>query len=192
MGLRLLLLAGLCVVAGRAHAGLFSDEEAHNKIQQLDVRISRLEESNKQQAETVKQQTQSMLDLQTQIETQVAELRRLRGQLEELTHGLQEAEGRQKDFYVDLDTRVRHFETAAEAAATKETPVPATPVATPPLDPSDPAQENRAFEAAYDLFRGGNHANAVKAFQEFLSGYPDSVHIPNAQYWLAKNSAATQ
>lgn len=182
MGLRLLLLAGLCVVAGRAHAGLFSDEEAHNKIQQLDVRISRLEESNKQQAETVKQQTQSMLDLQTQIETQVAELRRLRGQLEELTHGLQEAEGRQKDFYVDLDTRVRHFETL-EAAA------PPAPPATPQPDSAsevsnadDPVVENRAYESAYRLFKGGSHQKAITAFQEFMKKFPESVYVPNVHH----------
>ena len=34
------------------------------------------------------------------------------------------------------------------------------------------------------MFRGGSHADAVKAFREFLRQYPDSVHAPNANYWL--------
>lgn len=170
------------MVAGQAQAGLFSDEEAHIKIQQLDVRISKLEESSKQQSETIKQQTQSMFDLQSQIEAQNAELRRLRGQLEELTHGLKEAEGRQKDFYVDLDTRVRHFE-SLEAAAPP--PVPPAPQPESPSDASDaddPVVENRSYESAYRLFKGGSHQKAVTAFQEFLKKYPDSVYVPNVHF----------
>jgi len=57
-----------------------------------------------------------LLDLQTQLEAQAAELRKLRGQNEELVHNLQDAEKRQKDFYVDLDARVRRFESVDGAA----------------------------------------------------------------------------
>ena len=200
MKLPVLLLAGWCVVAGQAQAGLFSDDEAHNKIQQLDSRISRVEESNKQQGEASKQQTQSLLDLQTQIEAQNVELRKIRGQLEELTHGLREAEGRQKDFYVDLDTRLRHFETL-EATPPPPAPVVAPappPVAPAPVAPLAPivqpdiplesegsdslAVENRAYEAAYRLFKAGNHQKANSAFQEFLKKFPDSVNVPNVHY----------
>lgn len=181
MRLYVLLLLGLCVVAGQAQAGLFSDEEAHIKIQQLDVRISKLEESSKQQSETIKQQSQSMLDLQTQIETQNAELRKMRGQIEELIHGLQEAEGRQKDFYVDLDTRVRHFETLeATAPAVPAPPQPES--ASDASDADDPVVENRAYESAYRLFKGGNNQKAVTAFQEFLKKFPHSVYAPNVHF----------
>lgn len=186
MKLHVLLLAGLCVVAGQAQAGLFSDEEAHIKIQQLDVRIAKLEESSKQQSETIRQQTQSMLELQTQIESQNAELRKLRGQLEELTHGLQEAEGRQKDFYVDLDTRVRHFETL-EVAAPPAVPAIAQPDSASEIGDAagDPVVENRAYESAYRLFKGGSYQKAVTAFQEFLKKFPDSVHTPNVHFSMA-------
>ena len=143
MRLSALLLAGLWVAGGQAHAGLFSDDEARTHAQQLDVRTSKLEGAskqqveineqqatiNKQQAEINKQQTHSMLDLQTQIEAQNTELRRLRGQNEELVHKLQDAEKRQKDFYIDLDARIRHFESIE--AATPPAP-PVAPVAPPP------------------------------------------------------------
>ena len=120
-----LLFAGLSTVAAcSAHAAFFTDEEAHNQIRQLKERVSNLEGSDKQQTETIrqqaetikqqietrKQQTREILDLQAQIETQKAELRRLRGQNEELAHSLQDAEKRQRDSYIDLDTRVRRFE----------------------------------------------------------------------------------
>lgn len=211
MRLSALLLAGLCVAGGQAYAGLFADDEARTQTQQLDARTARLEEAgkqqfesnkqqaeineqqaqiNKQQAEINKQQTHSMLDLNSQIEAKNTELRRLRGQIEELAHSLQDAEKRQKDFYIDLDARVRHFETI-EAA----TPPPAPPA--PPVAPvvqadktsdgkaDDPAMENRAYEAAYGLFKAGNHQEAIKTYQEFLKKFPGSVYVPNAHYGTA-------
>jgi len=211
MKLPALLLAGLCVAGGQAHAGLFADDDARAQVQQLDARTSRLEEAgkqqfennkqqaeinvqqaeiNKQQAEINKQQTHSMLDLHTQIEVKNTELRRLRGQIEELVHNLQDAEKRQKDFYIDLDARIRHFETI-EAAAPPPAP-PAPPVAPvaqaekiPDGKADDPAMENRAYEAAYGFFKAGNHQEAIKAYQEFLKKFPESVHVPNAHYGTA-------
>jgi tol-pal system protein YbgF len=171
----LLLLLSLCF-AIPAQAGLLEDDEARNQIQQLEKRVLKLEDA-------VKQQTQSMLDLQSQIEALNTEIRKLRGQNEETTHGLQDAEKRQKDFYVDLDTRLRHFESAEEAAKEAAAKPPVAPVY---ADSNDPVSEDRAFEAAYGLFKAGSQANAVKAFQEFLKKYPDSVHAPNANYWLGK------
>lgn len=196
MKLPALLLAGLCIAGGQAHAGLFSDDEVRAKTEQLDGRTSRLEEAgkqqaevneqqgkiNKQQAEINKQQTHSMLDLQSQIEAQNMELRKVRGQIEELVHSLQDAEKRQKDFYIDMDARIRHFETIE---ATAPPPAPPSP---PPVEPvestdaDDPAMENRAFESAYGFFKAGKHQESIKAFQEFLKKFPGSVHVPNVYF----------
>lgn len=169
---RALLLLALCCAAP-AQAGLFSDDDARKQIQQLEARMLKLETA-------AEQQTKSLLDLLGQIEVLNGEIRKLRGQNEELAHGLQDAEKREKDFYVDLDTRLRRFEPTDNAAQTGSDAA----VATTPVDHDDPAAENRAFEVAYGLFKGGSHENAAKAFQEFLKNYPESVHVPNANYWL--------
>jgi tol-pal system protein YbgF len=192
---RALLLFGLCL-AIPAQAGLLDDDEARQQIKQLEARVLKLEEAARvlKLEDVVKQQTKSMLDLQGQIEALNTEIRKLRGQNEETTHGLQDAEKRQKDFYVDLDARLRHFESAEETAkeSAKEAAITAskTPAAPVPVDPSDPVPENRAFEAAYGMFKSGNHANAIKAFQEFLKKYPESVQVPNANYWLGNSQFA--
>lgn len=181
-----LILLVLCV-ASPAQAGLFSDNEAHRKIQQLEARVDSrvlaLEDA-------LKQQIRTMLDLQGQIEALNIELRKLRGQNEELAHGLQNAEKRKKDFYVDLDTRLRHFE-AKEEAQLAAASVTAAIVAVP-SDPNDPSVANRAYEAAYGLFRSGNHAGAIKAFQEFVSKYPGSVYVADAGYWLGSAQFASK
>ncbi|CAH1903712.1 Eukaryotic translation initiation factor 3 110 kDa subunit [Candidatus Nitrotoga sp. HW29] len=125
MKLYVLLFAGWSAIAtSSAHAAFFTDEEAHNQIRQLKERVFNLEGSGKQQTETIKQQadtikqqieirkqqTREILDLQAQLETQKDELRRLRGQDEMQAHSLQETEKRQRDSYIDLDTRLRRFE----------------------------------------------------------------------------------
>lgn len=171
---RVLFLLVLCCAAP-AQAGLFSDDEARQKIQQLEARVLKLDTLENAREEVTKQQTKSFLDLQSQLEDLKNELRKLRGQNEELAHGLQDAEKREKDFYVDLDTRLRRVEGGDVGAANN---APAS------NDPSDPAQENHAIEAAYAWVKAGNHANALKTLQDFLKKYPDSVHIPNALYWL--------
>jgi tol-pal system protein YbgF len=178
---RALILLSLCFVIP-ARAGLLEDDEARKQIQQLETRVLKLEEA-------LKQQTRSMLDLQSRIDALNTDIRNLRGQNEETTHGLQDAEKRQKDFYVDLDTRLRHFESAEEAAkaaaqAAAEAAAKAPAAQAAPVDPSDPVPEDRAFEAAYSLFKAGSYANAVKAFQDFIKKFPDSARVPDANYWL--------
>jgi tol-pal system protein YbgF len=164
-----------------AQAGLFTDDEAHKLIEQLEARVVRLEATDVQIKGTMEQQTRSMLDLQAQIEALNTELRKLRGQNEELLHGAQDGEKRIKDFYVDLDARLRLLETGSEAAKVAAASAPPVPVVT---DPSDPAVQNRAYESAYALIRAGNHENTAKAFRDFLGKYPDSVYVPNAKYAL--------
>lgn len=208
-----ILLLLTILAAMPVQAGLFTDDEAHKKIQQLENRVKQLEsnaqqlenrikqlesssqqhESNSQQHESNllkldqkleegnKLQTRSVLDLLGQIDALNAELRKLRGSNQELARGLQESEKREKDFYVDLDTRLRRVETAAASS-----PPPAV-VSTDPTDPNDTTAENRAFEAAYVLFKGGSHASAAAAFQEFLKKYPKSAHTSNATYWLGSS-----
>lgn len=179
MKLRVLIFLGL-FVAVPAQAGLFSDDDARKQIQEVEARVLKLEEQQKQQ-------TKSMFDLQGQIDALNSEIRKLRGQNEELAHGLQNAEKREKDFYVDLDTRLRHFESTEVAAAPKAGDATVTAV-----DSDDPAIENRAIEAAYGLSKAGNYADAAKAFEGFLQKYPDSVHAANARYWLGNAQFALQ
>jgi len=188
MKLRALILLSLCF-AVPAQAGLFSDDEARKQVQEVEARVLKLEEVQ----DVVKRQTQAVFDLQSQIDALNGELRRLRGQNEELAHGLLDAEKREKDFYVDLDARLRHFET-------KEAEAPVAAIVAPPVSepvvvvvkPEDFAAENREIEAAYSLSNSGDYVNAAPAFQNFISQYPDSVHVSNARYWLGNAQFALQ
>lgn len=175
------LLCGLFMVNGPASAGLFADDDARKQIQQLEARIIRLEQRLADAEGQNKSVVRSLLDLQMQLEVQATELRKQRGQNEELVHSLQDAEKRQKDFYIDLDARLRQFEAGGASA------IPGSQ--TNPADGSkdisaNPVGENRAFETAYGFYRTENYQSAAIAFRDFLQQFPQSVHEANVYYWM--------
>lgn len=159
-----------------AQAGIFSDDQARVQIQQIEARLSQLDELVTRLDQTNKKQTRLILDMQLQIEAQIDEIRKLRGLNEELAHHLQDAEKRQRDFYVDLDGRLRRFEAVDAALAEK--------AGGNRSKADDPATENRAFEAAYSFYKAERYQNAVNALHDFLRNYPQSVHVANVHYWM--------
>lgn len=181
--MRFWLLICLCVASSPAAAGLFADDDARKQVQLLDARVVKLEERIVKLEQALvssesdrEQSVRSMLDLQMQLEAINTELRKLRGQNEELVHNLQDAEKRQKDFYIDLDARLRRIEEGAAIPVER---------ADGSKDVSDdPVGENRAFETAYTLYKAENYQNAAVAFSSFLKDYPQSVHEANVHYWM--------
>lgn len=175
-----------------AQAGLFSDDEARKQVQAVQEKVQQLEAD-------LKQSTQSILDLQSQIDTMSAENRSLRGQNEELLNGLQREEKRAKDLYLDLDTRLRRLEPAAAPVGSQVGDGAATPGitfvdggpdggrsagGTRQAGSFDPAQENRALEAGFAFLKAQNFSAAANAFKNFITHYADSVQIPNAIFGL--------
>lgn len=166
MRLRRLLPLLLIAAALPARAALFGDDEARKRIEQLrtevNARMDKLEAGSRGQ-----------IELANQIETLRAEVARLRGQIEVLTNEMEATQKRQKDFYVDLDNRLRKIESAAQAEARPADTRPAV----------DPAAETRDYEAALNLFKAGKHRDALAAFQHFIKHYPESAFLPSAHYW---------
>lgn len=161
-------------------AGLFADDDARKQIKQLEVRIVKLEQALAAAEADKEQYIRSTLDLQIQMEALNAELRKLHGQNEEFTHNLQDAEKRQKDFYIDLDTRLRRIEAGdvASKAVAADRSGSSNDVS------ADPINENRAFETAYTFYKAENYQAAATAFGDFLKKYPQTVHEANVLYWM--------
>lgn len=173
-----LLLTGLWAV--QAQAGIFDDDEARRQI--VDQRI-------KTEAR-FDQQAKAQLDLASQIQQQAEEIARLRGQIETLSYELETARKRQQDFYLDLDTRLRKFETAASSNTAVDPANGANPA--PAANTSDPAKEGQEYEAALGQFKAARYKEAAVAFAAFVQKHPDSQLAPNAQYWLGNAWYAQQ
>jgi tol-pal system protein YbgF len=170
------LLGGLLLVCSPAYAGLFADDDARKLIQKLEARVVSLEKQLVEIELQNKLAVRSLLGLQMQLEMQSGEMRKQRGLFEEFGHTQQEAEKRQKDFYIDLDSRLRQME--AGGGASRMTATPADGVA------DGQSGENRAFETAYGFYRAESYREAALAFRDFLRQYPQSVHEANVYYWL--------
>jgi len=196
-----------------ARAGLFDDDEARRRIDNLrtelaqqgkdnEVRIARLEELIR---------NIGVVELVRQLEQMNAEIASLRGQLEVLSNENQQVQKRQRDFYLDLDSRLKRLEGAPSAGAA--TP-PATDAAAPPAATAsaaapasrpptreEQAREMREYDSASNLFRRNDFASAIDAFRAFLKNFPQSALAPNAEYWIGisyanlkdyRNALATQ
>lgn len=154
--------------AAQAQAGMFDDEEARRQVSDLKIKTEA----------RFDQQAKAQLDLASQIQRQADEIARLRGQIETLNYELETAKKRQQDFYLDLDTRLRKFESAPTASTGAD---PAAVVAKPT---GDPAKETQDYETALNQFKAAKYKEAAAGFGAFVQKYPDSQLAPNAQYWL--------
>lgn len=162
-----LLIAALGAV--QAQAGVFDDEEARRQVTDLKIKTEA----------RFDQQSRGQLELSGQIQRQAEEISRLRGQIETLNYELETAKKRQQDFYLDLDTRLRKYETVSASNAAVD---PAEAANSKPA--GDPSREGQEYEAALNQFKAAKYKEAGTAFAAFVQKYPDSSLAPNAQYWL--------
>jgi tol-pal system protein YbgF len=186
------LALAACLAAAPAFAqGLFDDNEARRRIEALRQQVSESQRLVDERLAKIEAAVGSatdrsaVIELAGQIEQLRGEIARMRGQLEVATHQVEMTDKRQKDLYLDIDTRLRKLEQAQEqAAAAAAQPPAAAAAATPPAEPQQSPGELRAYQAALDQFKLGNYALAVSAMQGFLVTYPSSSLAPNAQYWI--------
>lgn len=165
----------LGAISPSAQAGLFDDAEARASIEELRKKLA---ETDKQ-AETL---GRNQLDFANQIETLKTEIARIRGQLEVLTYEVEATQKRQKDFYVDLDSRLRKLEGPMESATPAS---PAGTSATTASPAADPAAENADYEAAVTALKVSKFRPAADGFQAFIKKYPASTLLASTHYWAA-------
>jgi tol-pal system protein YbgF len=162
----LLLTAAL---TSPARAAMFDDDEARRRIEVLKGEVAELAK----RTDTI---NRNQIDFANQVEAIRADLAKLRGQIEVLGYELEAAQKRQKDFYVDLDGRLRKLEAP---------PVEAKPEAKAEAPKVDPAQETRDYEAALAALKAAKFKEAASSFLAFIKAYPGSSLAASAHYWGA-------
>ncbi len=90
------------------HASLFGDNEAREQINTLRKQIGDMEARYAKMEQMLG--SQGLLELYSKVETLEQELGKLNGQIEMLTNENAMLQKRQRDFYIDLDNRLRHIE----------------------------------------------------------------------------------
>src|SRR6185295_11418284 len=105
------------LLAAPLHAGLFDDETARKQIVEQSRRIDELSQQLARIEDSLKSLSSSnpALELSQQIERLRQEIMQLRGQVEVLGNETQAAAKRQRDMYLDLDTRMKRLEQPSAA-----------------------------------------------------------------------------
>lgn len=101
----LMLLLLSCNVS---YASLFGDDEAREQIAALRKQVSEMEARIAKMEQALN--SQALLELYAQVETLGLELGKLNGQIEMLSNDNALLQKRQRDFYIDLDNRLRQIE----------------------------------------------------------------------------------
>jgi tol-pal system protein YbgF len=163
------------VVAAVLVSGLVSacavapeDDPVQIKLNELDGRLQRIERAN-----------QSVVEMAQKLDATQAEIRSLRGTIDELQNSSESLKRQQRELYSDLDKRL-----AANVAA--GVPGGVAPPGGAPGASGSAATEQAAYTQAFDALKASNYAGAVSGFESFLASYPTSPIAENAQYWLGE------
>jgi tol-pal system protein YbgF len=179
-GLALLALAG-CATPGE-------EDPVQLKLNDLDTRVARIERVVA---------NNSLLELSNQMGELRADLRAVHNDIDQLNHSLETSRKQQHDLYADLDQRLKALEARTGGAVAPAAPAAggstaaaagAGAVVGAAADNSQaaPGSDTAAYQAAFGLLKESQYDQAISAFQQFLTTYPDSSLADNAQYWLGE------
>ncbi|HET9339255.1 MAG TPA: tol-pal system protein YbgF [Casimicrobiaceae bacterium] len=203
----------LALGAGATRAALFDDDEARKRIADTNLRLTQVQKQLEDRIAALEQQlkAQGLVEMLGAVEQIKADIARLRGQVEVLGFELAEAQKRQRDLYVDLDSRLRKLETAPPPAAAPAptatpplgtvpgppggpiagTPAPGAATIAVPVPPGatatgtgDAAAEQREYDAALEQFKRADYPGAIASFGAFVRNRAKSPLAPSAQYWI--------
>ena len=198
--LRATFLLASIAFSMNASAGLFDDEEARRDIKNLRAQIDQQNRDNDARLQRLEESIKNLgiIQLLNQIELLNAEIAKLRGQVEVMSNLDDQLTKRQRDFYLDIDTRLRKLEglppdTATGSAVSSAPSTAAAPAvasassATSALTPAQIAAARAKEDAVYDVgsnaFKRGDYLAATRAFQTYIKDYPAGQLVSNAYYW---------
>ena len=199
--IRRAVLTGMIAVLPVAHAQAQSQPAVSSQEDAPSIIIAQTDSAES------RPEARAMVQLMNQIDALNRELSQLRGKVEELSNSILNAEKRQKDMYLDLDTRLRRLEASTtdvmsnfkkatgdlselrarveklEQSGPAGTGGPASAVSSGAANLTSSADVLRAYEAAMAKYRGAQYQDAIDAFQHIVKQYPNDPLAVNAQYW---------
>jgi len=134
-------------------------------------------------------QNQSLVNLTQQVGAVERRGDEIQGRVEELEHSSESTAERQRQLYVDVDSRIQELETSIRAHNSVNVMDGGT--LNPGQLPMPGGSDRDNYQAAFELLKEQRYEPAALAFQQFLVTFPDSELADNAQYWLAESYYAS-
>jgi tol-pal system protein YbgF len=191
-----------------AHAQLFPDNEARRAILEIrekaDADRKLLTESSTRVAEQIQQMQRSLLELNNQVETLRGELAKQRGQNEQLTRDLTEAQRKLRDMTQQMADDKSALQAAmaagaagggagaaasgAAAAGSAARNAPAQPTLLRVLvdgrEITVESDEKKQYDDAINFLRQGDYPSSSNALVAFQKRWPSSGYIDASRFWL--------
>lgn len=208
---KLLYLLVLIVFAQSLSAAPKATKE---EVDALAFRIERMERAIDEQASRDNSK-QGLITLQRQLKEMEKELQTLRGENERLRNEVDQMQAKQREMFIAIDKRLQN-QTVATTSETMEpqTSRPTMQDESPQMNDTEQASASTqvatarpvvissttedspettdAYRNAFLLLKQRRHDEAITAFEDFLSNYPNSKYSGNAQYWLAEANYVTK
>ena len=141
------------------------------RLNNLDARVSRVERI---------MSNQSLVQMAQQVDTLQAEVRDLRGRIDDLQNANRQLRQQQQDFYTNLNKRVAALEHGSSAGSA------GAGGSGSGAEPGVTSTQETVYGQAFNALKAGSYSVAISGFQGFLKQYPSSPLAPNAQYWLGQ------
>jgi len=157
------------------------NNDLYPQVVSMEQRLSRLERVV---------DNDSLVDIISRLDQMQRELALLRNDVETLQYEVQQSSERQRELYLDVDSRLQSVEVSAAASATAAVVNGAALTAGKLPVPGGSAEEN--YQAAFELLKQSRYDEAVIGFKQFLGAFPNSDLRGNAQYWMGETYYVTQ
>lgn len=133
-------------------------------------------------------ENQSLLQLSQKVTELERRTDQLQGRDEELQYESADTAERQRLLYADLDSRIQDLERALQSRGSS---VLEGGTLAPGQLPVPEGTDRDNYQVAFELLKEERYDMAAASFKEFLTAFPGSELVDNAQYWLAESYYAS-
>ena len=131
-----------------------------------------------------------LMNMLASLEVLQRDVQVMRNDVDTLQNNVEQASGRQRELYLDVDKRLQ----AIERSTIRNDDM--TVLEGGELNPGQlpvPGGTDRAnYQAAFELLKQGRYDEAAIALKQFMVAFPSSSLSDNAQYWLAETYYVSQ
>ena len=171
---KLTVAALVAALAGGCASTPPEEDPVQIKLNDLDTRVARIEHVSS---------NQSLVELAQHLDSVQADVRQLRGRIEELENGTETMRKQQRDLYGDLDKRLTALQgTNPAPAAAGGSTAPGTPA------PTGSSVEQTVYSQAFDALKAGSYSVAITGFKDFLANYPSRSRTRTASRVSARRT----
>ncbi|MGI9309005.1 MAG: tol-pal system protein YbgF [Gammaproteobacteria bacterium] len=178
-----LRIAGLLLVAVTTGCsmGTREDDPLYLRTIEIDNRLTRVERLL---------DNDGLVNLLSRLDVLQQDVQQMRNDMDTLQNNVEQANGRQRELYLDVDKRLQSIERST--IRNDDMTVLEGGELNPGQLPVPGGTDRANYQAAFELLKQGRYDEASIALKQFMVAFPSSSLGDNAQYWLAETYYVSQ